>query len=66
MTPVAHGQDGWSLVNYEWSAETGTAELTYERSSASGRVTDVRVIERPHLLYWTPGHAAIVDSPYYD
>lgn len=51
---VRNGQDGWVLVEYEWSEDDGESLSTYERSVYG--MTQHATVQRTQRLYWLPEH----------
>lgn len=43
---VAHGQNGFELVEYDWNEETGEALITYERLNADTNTIEQRTMSR--------------------
>ena len=36
---IAHGKDGWELVQFGWDRDTGTSKFVYERNDETSEVT---------------------------
>lgn len=54
MSSPRNGQDGWSLVDYEWDVNTGESLTIYERSVYG--MSEERTVQRTQRTYWLPAH----------
>lgn len=52
IATVRHGLDGWSLVKYAWSPETGIGTFTYERGKATLEVQRAQPAHPKHAGWY--------------